>query len=641
MKKIILLFSFFVTIISAAAQADRWQQKIKYVMDVKLDVNTNIITGKQNIEYWNNSPDTLKRVFFHLYWNAFQPNSSMDVRSRELGRIATKQDKNGKPVLDWDRRVKDTIMKLQPADIGYNKVKSILLNGRPQQVKLYETILEVDLDKPIAPKSKSVFVVDFEAQVPNQIRRAGKNNAEGVRYSMSQWYPKMAEYDVDGWHPNPYIAREFYGVWGDFDVKITLDKNYIVAATGVLQNAGTYRGYTEQGVKPPMRGALVTWNFIGNNIHDFVWAADDRFMQVSKKIRNDLTLRVVYKEKDAKTDSAWRNILWMAEKVLPLIEKKFGKYPWPEYAFIQGGDGGMEYAMATLMKNASVATAVHEWMHSWYQHLLGTNESLYPWMDEGFATFAEDVVMDHYLANYANQSPYINDSIRNANLKTISDAKALLPAVHGESYKRYYALQKSPYEEPMSTHADHFNTNFAYSEASYFKGAVFLEQLGYIVGAKVRDSILLEYYKTWKFKHPTANDFLRIAEKVSGMELDWYKEYWINSTKAIDYTIGNISAENGKTQITLKRIGKMPMPVDVVLTFKDGTKEMHYIPLNLMYGTKPAEDSTTRFVHEAWRWTHPEYVFETSRQLKDLKSVEIDPSGRMADIDRRALVIPD
>jgi hypothetical protein len=508
-------------------------------------------------------------------------------------------------------------------------------------MKEHETILEVMLDKPILPKTKATFAVDFEAQIPIQIRRSGRNNAEGVRYSMSQWYPKMAEYDVDGWHPNQYIAREFYGVWGDYDVKITIDKNYTIAGTGVLQNPGIGHGYQPPGHKPmkPVNNTY-TWQFAGNNIHDFVFAAD-KYIHLSKKIRNDLTLRVFYKPTNAKADSAWKNILWMAEKVLPYIEQKFGKYPWPEYAFIQGGDGGMEYAMATLMKGPSIETAVHEWMHAWYQHLFGTNESLYAWMDEGFATFAEDLAMDHYMKNFANSSPFINDSARAANNKKIAAAAKDVPSVHAGSYKRYYALQKSPFEETMTTHADHFNTNMAYSDASYFKGAVFLEQLGYVIGAKNRDNLLLEYYKQWKFKHPTANDFIRLAEKVSGIELDWYKEYWINSTKAIDYTIGDINYENGKTNITIKRVGKMPMPVDVVLTFKDGSKELHYIPLNLMYGAKPAEENIARFIHEPWRWTHPEYVFSTSRNLRDLKTVEIDPSGRMADIDRRALTIPE
>jgi hypothetical protein len=643
MNKALTLFFFLFCFIFSFAQSDKWQQRIRYNIDVTADVNTNLLTGKENIEYWNNSADTLKRLFFHVYWNAFQPNSSMDVRSRELGKIASTQDRKGNPVLDWDRRVKDTISKLKPNEFGYQHVKRLLFNGRPQQLKEHETILEVILDKPIAPKSRSTFVVEFEAQVPLQIRRAGRDNAQGIRYSMSQWYPKMSEYDVNGWNPNPYIAREFYGVWGDYDVKITIDKNYLVAATGVLQNPNSIgMGYSTPGLKPaPIKGNTITWNFIGNNIHDFVWAADPDFKHEWKQVRKDLAIHVIYQANTPKEDSAWKNILWMAEKVLPFIEKKFGKYPWPTYSFIQGGDGGMEYAMATLISDPRPSTAFHEWMHSWYQQLMGTNESLYPWMDEGFARFADNEVGDYYLKNWANQSPFINDSIRAANTKKIAEDAVAIPTVQFNSYKAYYTLQKSPYEEPMSTHADHYNTNYAYTNAAYYKGSVFLEQLGYIVGAKVRDSILIAYYNEWKFKHPTPDDFIRVAEKVSGIELDWYKEYWINSTKYIDYSVSNVTGENGKTQITLKRIGKMPMPVDVLLTFKDGTKEMHYIPLNLMYGAKAAEDATPRFVHEEWRWTHPEYTFESTRSLKDLKSVEIDPSGRMADVDRRPLVIPD
>jgi hypothetical protein len=158
----------------------------------------------------------------------------------------------------------------------------------------------------------------------------------------------------------------------------------------------------------------------------------------------------------------------------------------------------------------------------------------------------------------------------------------------------------------------------------------------------VRDRILLEYYNQWRFKHPNANDFIRVAEKISGLALQWYKEYWVNSTKTIDYAVGNFEMVNGKTQITLKRIGKMPMPIDVLLTFKDGTKELHNIPLNLMYGSKPAESTIPYTVHEEWKWTHPEYLLITNRSLNDLKSVEIDPTHRLADINvgNNKLVIP-
>lgn len=608
--KFALAFVFTQLSLTVQAQPDRWQQHIKYSMDVKLDVNTNLLNGTQQIVYTNNSTDTLKRLFFHAYWNAFQPNSSMDVRSRELGNIVLGQDKAGTDIRDWDRRVTDRISKLKPNEIGYQRITSIKVGGRSQQIKEHETIIEIVLDKPILPKSKNNISVVFEAQVPIQIRRSGRDNAEGIRFSMSQWYPKLAEYDYQGWHANQYIAREFYGVWGDFDVKITLDKNYMVASSGTLQNPNAVGfGYQAGGttVNQPA-GSNLTWHFIAPNVHDFAWAADPTFKKITRQVPNGPLVHVVYKAVDS-LESKWQKLADTVVMAYPIIAKNFGPYTHKNYSFIQAGDGGMEYPMATFIRNASIGTAIHEWMHSWYQMMLGTNESLYSWMDEGFTSYGESRVFNE---------------LRNKTGFGYED-----------DYKGYFNLAKSGYEEPMSTHADHFSSNYAYGLASYSKGALFIEQLGYIVGAKTRDKILIDYYNQWKFKHPNANDFIRVAENASGIELDWYKEYWVNSTKTIDYAIDSLWNDGSKTKIRLRRIGEMPMPVDVQLTFKDGTKEIHNIPLNLMYGTKPAEDATPRVVHEPWRWTHPTFVLESNRKLTDLTQLEIDPSLRLADIDRR------
>ena len=207
---------------------------------------------------------------------------------------------------------------------------------------------------------------------------------------------------------------------------------------------------------------------------------------------------------------------------------------------------------------------------------------------------------------------------------------------YSPNYSGYFNLVKSNKEEPLTTHADHFNTNYAYGNAAYSKGAVFMEQLGYIVGASVRDQILLDYYRQWRFKHPNVNDLIRLSEKKSKMKLDWYKEYWVNSTKTIDYGIDSLWEENAVTNIRLKNIGLMPMPIDVKLSFRDGSSEWHYIPMYLMFGEKEAEQGQSpRINYEAWKWTHPTYSIQTKRRLTDIISVEIDPSQRMADIDRR------
>ncbi len=303
----------------------------------------------------------------------------------------------------------------------------------------------------------------------------------------------------------------------------------------------------------------------------------------------------------------WEKILDDAEKAFPFIEKTFGPYPYKQYSFVHGGDGGMEYAMSTLL--ASPGAWLHELMHNWYHGVLASDESQYGWMDEGFTSYAD------------------------------SRTSAFLDGKNGYnidgSYRSYFGLVRSGREEPLTIHADHFNTNAAYSAAAYSKGAVFLEQLGYIVGAKKRDQILLEYFNTWKFKHPNANDFIRVAEKSSGIELDWYKDYWVNSTKTIDYGFDSLWQEGNKTKIRIKRIGLMPMPVDLKITFTDSTSEMHYIPLDLMYGAKEAEDETTTKKYPAWKWTHETYVIETDRSLMDIVVAEIDPSQRLADIERK------
>ncbi|HMK03994.1 MAG TPA: M1 family metallopeptidase [Ferruginibacter sp.] len=634
MKKLFSFFFLTLSFLFANAQPDRWQQRVKYNMNIDVDVNTNRFTGKQKLEYTNNSPDVLNKVFYHLYWNAFQPNSNMDLRSRELGKVLV----GGRP--DWDGRVKDRILNLKENEIGYQKIISLKMNGIAQPFKVRETILEVNLTKPIAPKTKVVFEMEFETQVPLQVRRSGRDNpTTGVRYSMSQWYPKLCEYDYEGWHPTPYVAREFYGVWGDFDVTINIDKGYKLGGTGVLVNANEIGwGYDVPGTElKPTSKVKRSWHFVGNNVHDFVWAADPEYKHLAKKIPNGPTIHVLYnyKENDGKNDTAWNTVLTAAEAVLPFIETNFGKYPYPQYSFIHGGDGGMEYPMATLIVGPGLGTVFHEWMHNWYQMVLGTNESMYAWMDEGFASYAENLVTKFY--NKRSSLQGMREALlrtpANKNLKETID---IVPEDHSGAYSSYYGLAKSAFEEPMTTHADHFNSNYGYSVAAYSKGEVFMEQLGYIVGAAVRDKIILEYYKQWKFRHPNVNDFMRIAQDISGLQLDWYREYWVNTTKTIDYGIDSLWEEGGVSKIRLKRVGHMPMPIDLQLTYKDGTTEMYYMPLNLMFGEKINENpNQKREVQAEWKWTQPTYIVEIKRRLTDLKLVELDPSKRMADLERK------
>ncbi len=600
------LLSAFV--LSATAQTARWQQRVEYTMDVDFDVTKHQFTGTQRLVYHNNSPDYLDKAFWHLYFNAFQPGSMMDVRSRTIP--------------DPDRRVGDRISKLKPDEEGHLHVRSLTMNGQPVQYEEVGTILEVRLPEPIAPGQSVVFEMEFWGQVPLQIRRSGRDNAEGIAYSMSQWYPKLCEYDYQGWHPEPYIGREFYGVWGDFDVTIHIDKDYIIGATGVLQNPEAIGyGYLPEGQQPRRpEGDKLTWHFKAENVHDFVWAADPDYKHVTRTRKDGTVLHFFYQENERTRDN-WARLPEIMDRAFDFINAHYGQYPYPQYSFIQGGDGGMEYPMATLITGernlgSLVGVSVHELMHSWYQGVLATNESLYAWMDEGFTSYAAAEVMNWLrqqglVPGAPSDNPHIGD------------------------YQTYTRFALSGQEEPLSTHADHFQTNRAYGIGSYVKGAIFLHQLQYIVGRQAFDQIMLDYFDTWKFRHPNDEDFIRVAEKRSGLVLDWYHQYWINTTHTIDYGIKEV-APSGKKQVTvtLERVGKMPMPVDVVITYSKGRKELVTIPLRIMRGAKPQEFDDMDFrVAEDWPWVNPTYELVLDGvKLKHIERIEIDPSRRLADV---------
>jgi hypothetical protein len=466
--------------------------------------------------------------------------------------------------------------------------------------------------------------MEFESQVPIQIRRSGRDNAEGISYSMTQWYPKLCEYDYQGWHANPYVGREFHGVWGDFDVKITIDRDFVLGGTGYLQNATEIGcGYEKEGeaVNRP-KGKTLTWHFKAPNVHDFMWAADPDYKH-TKLVREDgITLHFLYEE-NKDTEEVWARLPSIMDKALDFVEEKYGEYPFEQYSFIQGGDGGMEYPMGTLITGkrnlgSLVGVSVHELMHSWYQMVLGVNESLYPWIDEGFTSYTSLVVMNELRrqgllpGQEARQDPFRN------------------------TYAGYNNLVKSGLEEPLTTHADHFQTNYAYAMAAYTKGSVFLHQLEYVIGEDAFDAGMLKFYDTWKFKHPNVNDFIRVMEKESGLELDWYKEYWIQTTHVIDYGIAGVEEEKGgNTVVTLERLGAMPMPIDLEITYRSGKKEIVTIPLRVMRGAKAQERSRMDFrVAEDWPWTHPTYELVIPVAMDQIRDITIDGSMRLADIER-------
>jgi len=591
MKKIIL-FLFVSTYSSIYSQqaSNYWQQHVDYTMDIDVDVTKFQYKGIQKLVYTNNSPDTLTHVYYHLYFNAFQPNSQMDIRSRNIQ--------------DPDRRVRDRISKLKPEEIGFIKVNSLTQDGKNVTFQVVGTILEVTLDKPINPGESSTLKMIYNAQVPKQIRRTGQTNKEGVALSMAQWYPKMAEYDFEGWHTPPYIAREFHGVWGDFDVTIHIDKNYTIGGTGYLQNPQEIgHGYEDKSKKlKKSKGEKLSWHFKAPNVHDFMWAADPEYTHNILKTANGIDLHFFYKRNlDEKYLKNWKDLQPKTAQLMSFFSKNIGQYPYKQYSVIQGGDGGMEYAMSTLITgkrsfNSLLGVTSHEMAHTWFQFLLASNESKHPWMDEGFTSYISNIAMNKVL-----------------------DRKIKNP--HQGAYNRYFKMISYRKEEPLSTHADRYHLNSSYSTASYSMGAIFLSQLEYIIGKENVEKGLKKYFNDFSFKHPTPNDIKRSMEKVSGIHLDWYLNEWTQTTHTIDYSVRGF----GNKKIILQRHGKMPMPIDVRVSYKDGTSEDFNIPLQMMRGNKP----TKATILKDWSWSHPVYKFDVT---KEVSSVEIDPSKLMADI---------
>lgn len=584
-----LFFLIFICCFALQLKARQsFQQRADYKIAVFLDDKLRSLAGRIQIAYQNNSSDTLDKIYFHLYWNAFQANSAMAHRSQYV---------------DIRRKNMLKIIKLSPDEEASMQIEKIWVNSQEAILKVYGSIAEISLPKAILPHSQNQIDLSFKGKIPPLLRRAGYSlNPQKTEFSIAQWYPKLVQYDDAGWHPIFYVGREFYGIFGDFQVSINAPKTYIVAAGASLDSVSNFDSLRK------------IWHFSTKNTHDFMWAADKDFHYFSDTIpKYNIRLNFYYKAKDSAESRPWINLYEQLFHSYPLMDSLFGRYPYSEYTFIQGGDGGMEYQMGTLMREPSYSTAIHEWFHSWYQGALASNEARYAWLDEGFTSYATSrIIAQLYPSKAQKQAPISNL----------------------DDYNYYYKFlkKKTNREEPMGTLADFYEKDQAYTLGSYIKGSIFLSQLGYIVGDKLRDKILRTYKTQYQFKHPSPDDFITIAEKVSGIQLKWYLNFWTATTKTIDYSLNRKG-----NKIILSRKGELPMPIDLVVYYTNGDKENHYIPLDLMLGSKTENEypGSQRIIHPDWIWTNPQYEFTLEPQERKIQKIILDPSLRMADIKRK------
>ncbi|WP_332020649.1 M1 family metallopeptidase [Kaistella sp.] len=604
MNKGFLVILTFVFGILSAQQNAYYQQFAKYKMDIDVDAPNFTYKGAQTLTYINNSPDELKVVYFHLYWNAFKPGSMMDQRVQNQG-------KNGDSRLQINGVSR--LASIPKGEEGAQNIHWIKQNGKNLKFEIQETIMKVELNTPLKPNSTTTFTMEWDAVIPHQIRRAGRNNREGIDMTMTQWYPKIAEYDYDGWATFDYIGREFHAPFSDFDVSIKIDKDYVIGAGGTLENPLEVKGYDPKANIKADNKNKATWRWTAKNLLDFAWAADRDYTVEEFTILDGPKVYYVY-QKSEKT-KLWEESKPYVTKFFQLMNAAFGQYVYPSYAFIQGGDGGMEYGMCTMILGEGrsleglVGLMVHEGGHSYNQQILAYNESVRPWMDEGFTSYYDDYVM-HQL--FPPKEPVANPFVG--------------------SIKSYVNFTKTGKEEPAVWLADHHDDGRAYSIASYVKGDLFLVQLGYIMGEQNLSLVMKEFYSQWKLKHPTDRDFMHIAQKISGMDLKWFHHYWINTTNTIDYAVKNIEYGTASTTITLENKGKIPMPVDFSVMTKDKKVINYHIPLNMTHTWKSKDIYGNFTTLSYWPWTQKEYTITVPYTKDQLSVVGIDFSQRMADV---------
>ncbi len=638
MNKIIVILLLFIATQAHAQPSDYWQQHVSYTISGTLIDSIHSFDGKLSVVYTNNSPDTLHEVWFHLYYNAFQPGSMMHERAKVTN----------------DRGVADKIDHYKRSDWGEQRISEVFRPSDPEGSTLGEkkhplkfeitgTIMKVIMDYPLAPKSNVKISIPFFVQIPPLTRRGGWMNDAGIKYSMSQWYPKICEYDREGWHHQEYVAREFYGVWGDFDVTMNVPAKFCVGSTGQCQNPEEVGwGYDQiaKGVKKgkvypdsvfsAQHSPLIPWHFKASNVHDFAWVAHE-YIHEWDTWSDTVTVHCLYKANEEQT---WKEAMPNTFFMLDHHSKKVGWYQYRNFTNTHGGDGGMEYPQLIMDGSASAGLIAHEGGHQWFYGMLGNNETRYAFLDEGFTEFIEMTCQE---AHYGR-----NQKMPGVELPWLT--RTFIP--EDDTRRRYYSpyldLATAGYEEPLTIPHDWFREGVNAGQV-YFKTLAGLAQFEYVLGDSVFWAGMKEYFRRWHFKHPNLNDFKRTMQDVSGADLDYYFDEWFASTRTIDYAACGLNSEKKQdgtyeTTVKLKNKDLGVVPIDLTLHYEDGSTGIATIPLSVNQGLAYKKPETGRLFFPSWDWVSPNYEGSIMTP-KEVSWYEIDSSKRMMDLNRRNNVL--
>jgi hypothetical protein len=586
-----------------------WQQRADYVIRASLDTAANRVSGEERITYANRSPDTLRYVWLQLDQNLFNSQSRGSRVFDQTSRWGTAGAEGG-------------FVLTRVAEAAAPRAKGRAARGGALHYTVNGTMMRVDLARPLPPRA--ILSLDLAwsfAFGPNSNRMGLEQVDGGTIYEVAQWYPRMAVYDdVRGWDTEQYLGQgEFYLEYGSFDVTLTVPAGMLVAATGVLRNPEVVltplqqsrlararasdttiviRGKEEVAdptSRPRPPGGLLTWHFTADSVRDFAWAAARHFVWDAARVNGGRTLAMSFYPPSA--DSIWSRATSYAKAAIESYSKMWREYPYPVAINVNGIEGGMEYPMIVFCHNRTDAGALysvtdHEFGHTWFPMLVGSNERLYPWMDEGFNTF------QNY---YTWKARYPGTPNRRSNPAT------------------YLTMAVSGQEQPIMTPADRTSPQWL-GQVAYNKPGVGLVLLReQIVGPERFDAAFREYIRRWAWKHPTPADFFRTMDDALGEDLSWFWHSWFYTTETLDQAVESVatstdSAGRVTSRIFLRNVGPMVMPVTLDVTLDDGSVQRLHLPV------------------EVWYWGD-RYVAAVPGPRR-VTTVVVDPEGVFPDVDR-------
>lgn len=610
-----------------------WQQDVHYRIQARLNDETDVVSGNELLTYYNNSPDTLKEIYFHLYQNAF-------VKGGYLER------------LNLANGFKQKFGKYEAAGLG-TAVRDLKVNGKMVVPEIDFSIMHVALPEPLLPGASLEVTINFETYFDdggNQRRRMKmfKDGFGNKQYDGVHWYPRICVYDRKfGWETDQHLGKEFYGDFGQYDVELTLPSHYLVEATGELQNEEEVmppalrarldlRNFATKPweEKPseilPKDGTTKTWKFRSVNTHDFAWIADPtfRFGEVQLPLpgnpRGKVRCIAVVQEQHA---SGWQDAAPFLAKIIETYSRDIGVFAYPKMIVADARDG-MEYPMLTLDGGRSpgyYGLFAHEVGHNWFFGMVGNNETYRASLDEGFTQFLTHWCMSRLTkpwAKPANPNSWAERYYRP------------LPLMDQTVYLGYLRDAMNHDDMPLNTHSDDFNGALNHGGGYghvYYKTATMLYNLQYVLGDELFQKAIQHYFNQWKIAHPYFEDFRNSIIQYTHVDLNWFFDQWMETTKVIDYAVSDVrSAGKDSLRITLLRKGGMQMPVDLRVITKTGDTSDYVVPNT--YFAK-AGNAT---VLPVWRgWSKLNRSCKVTVPVKGpVKDVLIDPSFRLADINQ-------